>query len=140
MRTMTRKTTKRRKPTKIGSKIAVLFAAALLIIAASGLLAAEKEKKPTAATAVVAGTVFREPGFALSGAEVSLSPEKAPPKLKPLKAVSDARGEFAFHVPAEEARYTVRVKANGFESQEKTAAVPGEVRVDVFFQLKPVAK
>ena len=59
---------------------------------------------------------------------------------KKLKAVSDTRGEFAFHVPPAEARYTVSVKANGFESQEKIAAVAGEVRVDVFFQLKPVAK
>ena len=133
-------TKKRRKPTKIGNSLAVLLAASLPVLFASGMLAADKQKKPTAATAVVAGTVFREPGFALPGAEVTLAPEKAPPKSKKLKAVSDARGEFAFHVPVEDARYTVIVKANGFEAQEKTTAVSGEVRVDLFFQLKPVAK
>ena len=138
--TTTRKTKRRRKPTKIGNKLAVPLAAALAVLSVSGVLAAEKKKKPAPATAVVFGTVFREPGFALPGAEVTLAPENAPPKVKKLRAVSDVRGEFAFHVPAGEARYTVSVKANGFESQEKTAAVSGEVRVDVFFQLKPVAK
>ena len=135
---MTKK--KKRNPTKIGNKLAVRLAVSLAVLSAYGMLAADKKRAPTAATAVVAGTVFREPGFALPGAEVTLAPEKAPPKVKRLKAVSDARGEFAFHVPAEEARYTVVVKANGFESQEKTAAVSGEVRFDVFFQLKPVVK
>jgi hypothetical protein len=131
---------KRRNPTKIGSKVEALLAATLAVLSVSGMAAAAKKKKPTAATAVVAGTVFREPGFALPGAEITLAPEKAPAKAKLVKAVSDARGEFAFHVPAEEARYTVSVKAKGFESQEKSAAISGEVRADVFFQLKPVAK
>lgn len=71
---------------------------------------------------------------------MTLAPEKSPVKAKKLKAVSDSRGEFAFHVAGEEARYNVSVKANGFEPQEKTIAVASGVRIDVFFQLKPVAK
>jgi Carboxypeptidase regulatory-like domain len=132
--------TKRRIPTRTENKLAVLLAAALALVSACGLQGAEKRKKPAAPQGVVAGTVFREPGFALPSAELTLVPEKAPPKARKLKAVSDVRGEFAFHVPAEEARYTVSVKANGFESQEKSVVVTGEARVDLFFQLKPVAK
>ena len=130
----------RKRPTKIGNRALTLILAAVAILSALTLQAAEKRKQPAPATAVVAGTVFREPGFALPGAEVTLAMEKSPAKAKNLKAISDARGEYAFHVPAEEARYTVSVKANGFEGQQKTAEVNGEVRVDVFFRLKPVAK
>ena len=121
-------------------KLAVLLAAVVALVSACGLQAAEKRKKPVATHGVVAGTVFRDPGFALPAAELTLAPEKASPKTRSIKAVSDARGEFAFHVPAEEARYTVSVKASGFESQEKSVLVTGEGRVDVFFQLKLVAR
>ena len=131
---------RRRNPTKIGNKLKILLAAALVLGSAFSLQGAEKRKQPAAPPAVVAGTVFREPGFALSGVEVTLAPEKSPVKAKKLKAVSDSRGEFAFHVAGEEARYNVSVKANGFEPQEKTIAVASGVRIDVFFQLKPVAK
>ena len=130
----------RRNPTKTGNKLLVLLAAAMALGSAYTVQGAEKRKKPAAPPAVVAGTVFREPGFALAGVEVTLAPGKAPGKAKKLKAVSDSRGEFAFHAAAEEARYTVSVKANGFEPQEKTIAVESGVRIDVFFQLKPVAK
>ena len=139
---MTRTTRKKRKrrPKKIGNRALALLLAAIAIFSALNLQATEKRKKPMAATAVVAGTVFRDPGFALAGAEITLALEKAPPKARNQKTVSDARGEYAFRVPAEQSRYTVSVKANGFEGQQKTAEVNGEVRVDVFFQLKPVAK
>lgn len=131
---------RRKKLRKIGNKLAILLAAIVALSYAPGLPAADKKKLPAAVNAVVAGTVFREPGFALFGAEVTLAPEKAQQKMTKLKAASDSRGEFAFHVPAEEARYTVSVKAKGFEPLEKIVAVSGEVRVDVFFQLKPVSK
>jgi len=130
----------RRKPTKTGSSALALLLASVVFLSAFALQAADKRKKPSAATAVVAGTVFREPGFALPGAEITLAPEGSQPKAKKLKAVSDSRGEYAFRVPPEQARYTVSVKAIGFEGQQKTAEVNGEVRVDVFFQLKPAAK
>ena len=140
MRTTTKRTMKKRSPTRTEKKLAVLLAAAVALVSAFGLEGAEKKKNPGEPHAVVAGTVFREPGFALPAAELTLAPEKAPAKARKMKAVSDARGEFAFHVPAEEARYTVSVKASGYESQEKSVVVTGEVRVDLFFQLKPVAK
>ncbi len=102
-------------------------------------MCAEKPRKTAAPLAVIAGTVFREPGFALPGAEITLALEKPPAKAKPMKAVSDSRGEYAFHVFTGEARYTVSVKAKGFEPQQKTAVATGGTRTDVVFQLKPVA-
>jgi len=53
------------------------------------------QRKNDEARAVVAGVVFRENGFSLPGATVTLAMKEAP-KGKKLQAVSDARGEFAF--------------------------------------------
>src|SRR5579871_4277106 len=105
MRTRTKKRRKRR----IGSSLL------LLIALCSPLSVAQKRKAE--AYAVVAGTVFREPGFALPGADVTVTPHpgegQAPFKLKKLQAISDGRGEFAFRVPPTPMRYTVRVSAKG---------------------------
>jgi hypothetical protein len=105
------------------------------------------DKKPAAGRpySVIAGTVFREPGFALPGAQVWLTPDPPVAKKKPEKTMADSRGEFAFRVAppkesAEPARYTVSVKAEGYVPQEKPAVVAAEQRVDVYFELKPVAK
>ena len=74
-----------------------------LMLAACGAAAAEGRKKPAGALeyAVVGGTVFRDNGFALADAEVTLevSPEPASNgklKVKKLKATSSPRGEFSF--------------------------------------------
>ncbi len=99
-----------------------------------------------AGQAVIAGTVFRDPGFALPRAEVTVTPSDSPDapkskKGKPRKAVTDGRGEFAVYVPAEKAAYVVSVKAEGLEPQQKTVQLsggPGE-RVDVYLTLKPAA-
>jgi len=101
-----------------------------------------KDRKP-AAYAIVAGTVFRDSGFSLAGAEVELAlaagPD-SPVKFKKLKHISDARGEFAFRVPVEPAKYTVSVKAPGFRAEEKQVSAGGEQRFDVFFRLAPASK
>jgi hypothetical protein len=94
--------------------------------------------------AVIAGTVFRDPGFALPRAEVLVTPSETPAgpkkkKVKPRKAVTDGRGEFAVYVPAEKGSYVVSVKAEGLEPQRKPVEIsgaPGE-RVDVYLTLKP---
>src|SRR5579863_712956 len=88
----------------VGSKLAVLLVYGL-VSSAGG-----KKAEPYA---VVAGTVFREDGFSLSGASVTLLPKDAP-KGKKLEAVSDARGEFAFRVPAGATAYTVKAARKGF--------------------------
>lgn len=120
------------------------LAALLLLLALPAALALAKDKKKTPpSVAVVAGTVFRPPGFSLPGAEVTLEPAEKPPEAKPpvkvktQKALSDARGEFAFRVPAVPLRYNLSVKAAGFAPARKEVAVAGEERLDVFITLEP---
>jgi len=101
-----------------------------LILALSALLLWEpatrattaETKKGPQAYALISGSVFRDTGFSLPGAEVEVSAAPEPgikPKVKKTRAVSDARGEFAIRVPAAPMRYTVSVKAKGFRPQEK---------------------
>jgi hypothetical protein len=107
--------------------------------AAAALAAADKKPAPPG-YAVIGGTVFREPGFSLPGAEIVLEPE-APAKQKRQKAVSDARGEFAFRVPPIAAKYRVTVTARGFRSDSKSAVTQGgEERIDVTFSLAAESK
>jgi len=98
----------------------------------------ETRKQP--AFVVIGGTVFREPGFALPGAEVVISPAPAPSALKPIKARTDSRGEFAVRVPSERQRYKVEATARGYERQEKTIQVTGDVRTEVTFTLAASSK
>lgn len=100
----------------------------------AGLVAAEKKKL----AAVIAGTVFRDPGFAVAGAEIELIEIRAGgKKAKPRKTFTDRRGEFAFSVPPVEQNFKVKAAANGLQSEEKeTSSTPG-ARIDVFFTLKP---
>ena len=123
----------RATPTRTGSSLVALLAL-LAPLALAG-------KKPPEPQAVVAGTVFRDDGFSLPGAEVELSlapGSQAGHKLKKMKAVSDARGEFAFRVPTDDLEYSLTASAPGFEPQQKSVRVSGEVRVDVFFSLEAV--
>jgi len=122
---------------RIGSSLVLL--AALLLAA----FAAEK-RKTVEPYALVAGTVFREPGFALPGAVVTVVPKpeegQTQVKIKKLQAVSDARGEFALRVPPVAMRYTVRVTAKGYQSAEKEVSVRGEERTDATFELRLESK
>ncbi len=93
--------------------------------------------------ALIAGTVFRESGLSLPGAEITLTVvEESGPgrKARPMEARSDARGEFAFRVPPTPARYRLSVKAHGYLPEEKTVSISGEERVDVFFRLRRASK
>jgi len=115
------------------------FVALCLVLPRPGWGRAQRPKSAQATYAVVAGTVFQEDGHLLPGAEVILTPspeDGSPPGRKPLRGVSDARGEFAFRVPAMPMRYTVTVKARGFRAQEKRVSISGEERSDVFFQME----
>ncbi|MCC7496942.1 MAG: carboxypeptidase regulatory-like domain-containing protein [Bryobacterales bacterium] len=108
---------------------------------------AEKQRKETAGdpVSVVAGTVFREPGFALAGAQVTITPDpdaSSPrkPKLKKMKALSDSRGEFAFRVPSIAMKYVVSAVAEGFTPQRKPVVIHGGERAEVYFTLQPVSR
>ena len=90
--------------------------------------------------ALVAGTVFRESGFSLPAAEVTIT-VKTPPagvkRFKQMRAISDSRGEFAFRVPPGKAEYSVSVRAEGYLPAGKDVAVNGEERLDVYLELQP---
>lgn len=131
--------------TTIGASLAVLCLLFAPVGAGAGKaewLSAALGDKNTEEPAVVAGTVFRDPGFAFPRAEVQLTVRTPPKGVKPPKAqkiLSDGRGEFAFRVPAAQAEYVVTVKAAGYTSEERTAVMSGAPeRVDLYFNLKPV--
>jgi hypothetical protein len=135
MKTKPRKKTRKKTRTRIGTRLLSLLA--LLLLCCFGAAAGEKQKS----FAVIAGTVFREPGFAVSGAEVVLKTTVPPPGVKHPKSLttrSDGRGEYAFHVPAGTAEYSVSVKAEGFVGEEKPAKIDSDERVDIYFTLRAV--
>lgn len=137
MRIWTAKRKKRaRKATSAGRRL--LAAAMLLLACGSGLMA---EKKPKAAEyGLVVGTVFRENGFAFGGVEVKLEADPEPgftgKKPKGQKTVSSPRGEFSFRVAPKPMRYTLSVKAPGYQPMSKSAAIQADERVDVTFLLE----
>ncbi len=118
----------------------LVFAIAACCVCASAAGSGDKHARAEP-YGIVAGTVFRQTGYALPGADVKIAPEpppgEKPPKLKVHEAVSDRRGEFAFRVPVEPMHYRVHVKAKGFAEMEKTIAIEGEERMDVTFALQP---
>lgn len=139
---------KKRKKTKTGARLALTFLLALPVWLAGALSVPLLSAFPASAsdakrTAVVAGTVFRDPGFAFPRVEITLTPVTLPAgvkKLKPLRLFSDARGEFAFYPPAGQARYRVSATAPGFSPEEKTVEIQADERVDVYLTLKPNAR
>jgi len=124
----------RRKTTKTGAS---LFAFLLLSLPLAGRAGQKPEP------AVIAGTVFRDPGFALPGAEVEvqpLGPATGRKQPRPLRARTDSRGEFAFQLPPEAAEYRVTARARGYVSEERLVKLSGGAeRVDVYLTLKPAA-
>jgi hypothetical protein len=134
------KTRKRRKKTRrIGSSL-VLGLIISLAVGSGG----EKKHKAPEAYGIVGGTVFRESGYALPGAEVVITPDpqpgQTPVKIDRPRAISDNRGEFAFRVPVTPMHYKVKAEMKGFEAQEKAVDVEGEQRVDVTLILPSVSK
>jgi hypothetical protein len=132
---------KRTKATRTGSKV-IAVAAAIVLSAPLGF-SAKKEKRAPEVFAIVAGTVYRPPGFALQGVSVVVAPEQAEAgsiKLKKSEAITDARGEFAVRVPPVPAKWRVDVNMKGYRPEQKSVSVDGEQRVDLSFVLEPVGK
>lgn len=113
------------RPAPFAMRIAILGAA---------LAAAVGAQKPSA---VIAGTVFREPGLAMPEAKVALLDESGAKPKKVQEAITNYRGEFAFHVPAREAKYVLKATMKGYRPEEKPAKVSGEDRIDVNLVLAP---
>lgn len=133
---MRRRTRTRKK--KSGIRAGAIVLAALCAVGAGG-----DHKKGATAYALVGGTVFRDPGFALPGAAVVLTLDETGGEghFKPLKTASDDRGEFVFRLPPVSAHYLLRASAKGYQAAEKKAEVsdPHE-RVDVNFMLAQESK
>src|ERR1700688_95663 len=131
--TRTKKRKRRKKKKRIG--ISLLLA----LIAILPQAQAGKKKTEPESYALVSGTVFRDPGFALPNAIVTLTPAPSQTastvKIKKLQTVCNSRGEFVFRIPSVSMHYTVRATAKGYRDEEKPIEVEGEARVDVTFSL-----
>jgi len=117
-----------------GSRAAA--AVVMIALASSGILTGGKKK----AYGVVAGTVFRDPGFALPEAKVVLTLRGDPKAKKLQEELTNYRGEFLFQVPPKEAVYVVKASMKGYGPEEKEATISGEDRADVNLVLVPLNK
>jgi hypothetical protein len=95
---------------------------------------------PAGETTVIAGSVFRDPGYALPEATVTLVRRDDPKHKKLAQESTTYRGEFVFHVPATPEVYVVKAAAKGYRPEEKEAAVTGADRIDLTFTLEPETK
>jgi carboxypeptidase family protein len=124
----------RRKP----RSAIVLFLPALALLGAAHL-PAQGVKPKGEPHAVIAGTVFRDPGFAQPGASVVLALKSAPAK-KLQQQVSSPRGEFSFHVPASPQTYLVTATLKGFQTAREEIQIQGEEQINATLLLVPESK
>jgi hypothetical protein len=113
---------------------------AAFVVACATLLLAGDKKKVSEPDSVIAGTVFRDPGYALPEATVTVVLRDDPKHKKLAEQTTSPRGEFVIHVPASTAVYVVKASAKGFHAEEKEASVTGLDRVDLIFILEPEKK
>jgi hypothetical protein len=106
---------------------------ALLVFAAAG--AAQAGDKPAAKPfAVIAGTVWTAEHRAAAGVRVRV--RRADEKKFRGEGISDARGEFAFRVPAEAADYVVVAEPGGRRrAVEKAVHIDFDERADIGLHL-----
>ena len=121
----------RRKP-----KSAVVLLLPTLCLAHLLLAQAKQKAEPHA---VVAGTVFRDPGFAQPGASVALALKSAPAK-KLQHQISSPRGEFAFRVPAGPNRFVVTATLKGFQTAREEIEIQGQEQINATLLLVPESK
>jgi len=119
---------------------AMLAAAAAPVASGQPSNGNKKSGKNESAYAVIAGTVFRDPGFAQPGAAVWLTRKDDPKEKKLGEAVSDGRGEFAFRVPPVQATYVLRATLKGYRPVRQDIDVGGEEQVNATLLLVPESK
>ena len=103
------------------------------------LAAQTKAQKAAAPYAIVAGTVFRDPGFAQPGASVVLALQNAPTK-KLQEQVSSPRGEFSFRIPPGPNTYVVTATLKGFQTASSVIEIQGEEQSNATLLLVPESK
>jgi len=131
-KTMTTKT--RMRTTKIRATIL----AVVLLGSVSGNLAAQGNKQK-GETAVIAGTVFRDPGFAQGGAVVVLALKSSPTK-KLQEQTTASRGEFSFRIPAGPQTYVVSATLKGFQTAREEIEIQGLEQINATLLLVPESK
>ena len=112
-----------------------------LATVAAAVAGLAQKPKPEPEVALIVGTVFRDPGFALPDARIVLEPNpegKPSFKVKKMESRSDRRGEFAFRVPGKPMRYNLKFQADGFLPETKQVTISGPERQDIYATLKPV--
>jgi uncharacterized GH25 family protein len=105
----------------------------------------EKERKKTS---LVRGAVFDANGAALAGAKVKLvripteeeEKERRKPHSLSMSYTTNSRGEFAFRLPSERARYKVTASGEGYKANTKIVDVNEDEAVPLAFSLEPVKK
>jgi hypothetical protein len=139
MKTMTKM---RKKTTRTNSPYRFLFLFALpALLAVIGQPGQSQQKPPTKLQeyAIVAGTVFRDPGFAQPGATVILATKSAPQK-KLQQQISDARGEFSFRVPPGPQSYVVTATLKGFKLAGQELEIAATEQINATLLLVPESK
>jgi 5-hydroxyisourate hydrolase-like protein (transthyretin family) len=99
-------------------------------------------------TSLIRGAVFDANGHSLAGVRLKLmrirndDEEKVGRRLKTFTSdyVTNSRGEFAFRVTSERARYQVTATQGGFKAQTKVVDVNEDEAVPLAFSLEPVKK
>ncbi|HEX5430499.1 MAG TPA: carboxypeptidase-like regulatory domain-containing protein [Bryobacteraceae bacterium] len=113
--------------------------ASIALLAGLSCWAGQKKAEPAPAT--VAGTVFRDPGFALPGAKVVLFRKEGSKTKKLAQTETNERGEFSFEAPPAPATYIVQASRKGFRPEQKEASVSsGGERIEVTISLAPESK
>ena len=127
--------------TRRKSKSTLVFLLPALCLAQISLVQAifAQAKQKGGPDAVIAGTVFRDPGFAQPGASVFLTLKSAPAK-KLQRQISSPRGEFTFRVPAGPNRYLVTATLKGFQTAREEIEIQGQEQINATLLLVPESK
>jgi len=105
----------------------------------TGILPAQGTEQKGEPHAIVAGTVFRDPGFAQPGASVVLTLKIAPAK-KLQEQISSPRGEFSFRVPAGPQTYLVTATLKGFQIARQEIKIQDQEQNNATLLLVPESK
>jgi hypothetical protein len=132
---MTTRMTRRKSKSSLVLLLPALF---LAQIGSVQIIVAQTKPKP-GPDAVIAGTVFRDPGFAQPGASVVLALKSAPAK-KLQHQISSPRGEFSFGIPAGPNRYGVTATLKGFQAAREEVEIQGEEQINATLLLVPESK
>jgi len=137
---MTTRTTRRKSKSTLAVLLPALCLAQISLVQIStvqSILAQTKQKGGP--NAVIAGTVFRDPGFAQPGAYVFLSLKSAPAR-KLQHQLSSPRGEFTFRVPAGPNRYLVTATLKGFQAAREEIEIQDQEQINATLLLVPESK